>query len=172
MGIFPEYLGSCRDQSPSACFFILISIFKDLETCLFSQGVYSRARGAGKYRRAPLHLKCAALPSSPCSPYRSQHPRVQVGKDSRFPQRTELPGGPERHQRDAGAGCPHVAWLQPPCPRPASLLTSNPFLVGRGVVIITCSRLFGISFAQHLIRGSAVTTNCSGWLAGPAPSFL
>lgn len=35
MGVFPEYLGSCRDLSPSGCFFIFISIFKKLEICLF-----------------------------------------------------------------------------------------------------------------------------------------
>lgn len=35
LGIFPECLGSCRDLSPPDCFFILISIFKKLEICLF-----------------------------------------------------------------------------------------------------------------------------------------
>lgn len=35
LGIFPEYLGSCRDLSPPDCFFILISIFEKLEVGLF-----------------------------------------------------------------------------------------------------------------------------------------
>lgn len=170
---FSQSILAPAETSPqSDCFFISISIFKKLEICPFSQGVYSKAREAGKYRCAPQHLKCAVLPSYPCSPCLSQHPCMQMGKGSGFPRRTELPAGPERRRRDAGAGCPHAEWLQPPCPRPASLLTSARFLVRRGVVIIPCSRLFGVSSAQHLIRGSAVTMNCSRWLACPAPFFL